>query len=704
MTPYAKAAPELRAMGYAVIPEIKCVPLIRNWPQYSSKLPSDADHNIWMKHREADIAVVLGEASGIIAVDLDYDVDGLHKKILEILPPTPSAKFGSKGHTRFYLYNGEEYKSFSLDGKSVIEILGSGRKTTLPPSIHSKTGNPYKWLSESGMAAKSEMVRLDSDTISRISELFPRPAIYDHVPRLDQPISIEDAGTALQYITADDYDLWIKIGMALKSEFGADGFSLWDKWSQTGDKYDHREMKAKFRSFKPSDITIGTLIFHARQNGYVQAVEEFQLEVSQAAPLGEVTAIPAPTLEPDHLISETVAWINSHAMLVQPELAMLNVLAFAGAVVGRRWETPLQRGRSNIYLVGIADTGEGKDHSRKMIKFLAEQAGLSTFIGSDNIRSGTGLVMDLQKKTSQLKMIDEFGLFMQAVSDVKGQQPYKREASDLLMKLYSDSSSTYNHGIVASDEEKFEGIKLIEPNLCIYGTTTLVEFIPAVRTNTIQNGKLNRFIVMPPTGQPHLSDHHQTLTLPAPLKHAWQKLAISDRDGIGTGNSCKTGHLTRTVAWGPNSETEIHTLLLNQITRTRNSQNGALWVRWRENALKIALILAVTRCPDCPVITTHDIEFGRNLVETSISYILQIADEHMSENQYESDKLKILRAIKAEQHGMQPRELSRIFRSIRVRERDELVRDLITSGLIVVETVQHEGAGRPTVKYRIARQ
>ena len=33
----------------------------------------------------------------------------------------------------------------------------------------------------------------------------------------------------LQYISADDYQNWIKVGMGLKNEFGDSGLQLWDK-------------------------------------------------------------------------------------------------------------------------------------------------------------------------------------------------------------------------------------------------------------------------------------------------------------------------------------------------------------------------------------------------------------------------------------------------------------------------------------------
>lgn len=57
-------------------------------------------------------------------------------------------------------------------------------------------------------------------------------------------------------------------GAAVKDEMGEDGFHLWDEWSQTSGNYNARDAKAAWKSFKAGHISIGTLFYHARQNGW----------------------------------------------------------------------------------------------------------------------------------------------------------------------------------------------------------------------------------------------------------------------------------------------------------------------------------------------------------------------------------------------------------------------------------------------------
>ena len=79
-------------------------------------------------------------------------------------------------------------------------------------------------------------------------------------------LRIEDA---LRVIPAEDRETWIRIGMAIKSELGGEGFKLWDEWSQASESYRERDSKCVWRSFSVNGgITIGTLYALAKQHGW----------------------------------------------------------------------------------------------------------------------------------------------------------------------------------------------------------------------------------------------------------------------------------------------------------------------------------------------------------------------------------------------------------------------------------------------------
>lgn len=79
--------------------------------------------------------------------------------------------------------------------------------------------------------------------------------------------SVEDIERLLEFIHPDnEYLGWVKVGMALK-DYGL-SFALWDKWSQTGAKYDAKIMRSKWDSFKGCGTTIGSLVYQAKQGGW----------------------------------------------------------------------------------------------------------------------------------------------------------------------------------------------------------------------------------------------------------------------------------------------------------------------------------------------------------------------------------------------------------------------------------------------------
>jgi putative DNA primase/helicase len=82
-------------------------------------------------------------------------------------------------------------------------------------------------------------------------------------------MSIQKAIAALSFVPPQDRDLWVKIGMSLKAEFGEDGFDAWDSWSQGAESYSEKSARAVWRSIGGAGkIGIGSLFHEAAANGW----------------------------------------------------------------------------------------------------------------------------------------------------------------------------------------------------------------------------------------------------------------------------------------------------------------------------------------------------------------------------------------------------------------------------------------------------
>jgi len=99
-------------------------------------------------------------------------------------------------------------------------------------------------------------------------------------PRIDLPEDYNRLLDALSHVPSDDYEVWIKCGMALHLALGEGGKDTWDEWSQTSEAYDAEVMDKKWASFstdRDRSVGTGTIYRYAMQNGWVpplQSVEE----------------------------------------------------------------------------------------------------------------------------------------------------------------------------------------------------------------------------------------------------------------------------------------------------------------------------------------------------------------------------------------------------------------------------------------------
>jgi hypothetical protein len=89
----------------------------------------------------------------------------------------------------------------------------------------------------------------------------------------DGPEDIERVRSALAAFGSDDLDRngWIGIGMALKGEFGDEGEALWLEWMAKSPHDDADDNAKTWRGLpdKPLKVGIGTIIYHAKQHGWV---------------------------------------------------------------------------------------------------------------------------------------------------------------------------------------------------------------------------------------------------------------------------------------------------------------------------------------------------------------------------------------------------------------------------------------------------
>ncbi|GAB2565114.1 bifunctional DNA primase/polymerase [Kribbella endophytica] len=108
------------------------------------------------------LAVRTGALSELLVVDVDPAHGGtssLTDLLVEgLLPRTLRVVTGSGGQHLYYRHPGQPMPSRPMPGRKGIDIKADGGYVVLPPSIHHRTGLPYRWATVSG-ADVGEMPR-----------------------------------------------------------------------------------------------------------------------------------------------------------------------------------------------------------------------------------------------------------------------------------------------------------------------------------------------------------------------------------------------------------------------------------------------------------------------------------------------------------------------------------------------------------------
>lgn len=276
--PFAEFAQQYLDKGYSVIPvDYGTKKPSNKWAEFQEQLATPEQIKEWSQTQH-NIAICTGRVSGVIGLDFDNDIDGLHAKVLEILPDSPVKKVGAKGFTAFYQYNGESTRKLSKNGQAVVEILSDRHSCVLPPSLHPDTGKNYWWVGASLLDIdKSDLPIITDKMLAEFQALFYVPIPkreYSEPLTFDEPTE-QEIRDALYCIPADlDRETWLYIGMGLHDFSGGATWAeqLFYDWSHGGTKFKEKDHPTIWQSFKANGgRTIATLFGIARDYGYTKS-------------------------------------------------------------------------------------------------------------------------------------------------------------------------------------------------------------------------------------------------------------------------------------------------------------------------------------------------------------------------------------------------------------------------------------------------
>lgn len=398
------------------------------------------------------------------------------------------------------------------------------------------------------------------------------------------------------------------------------------------------------------------------------------------------------------LLGEVVTHIDAASATFTEAGALAVALPLLGAAMGRAYATPTNL-RTNIYTVALGGSGTGKTSLVNPAKELLMHAQLADIIGTDRIKSGSGLIQLLTAGPRRVCFLDEFGHMLQQIGS-PGAGVHSREILTEFTMLYSSAGSLFTGTAYASREPS----PIDCPHLCLFGMATPDQFWRAFGSSSLEDGSIARYLVFP-LGQttPKVPNGSRAESVGREIAALQGYIRASV-----TGNLGQPGVVT--VPLNEHAEAERAALKDKETAfaeyAEKNGVRGgpAIIRRVTENALKIALVSAVSRKPDRPEIDQRDMQIGHAIAWWTANVMISNIASHIADNQIERDVNDVERFIvQAGDHGRPWRTLQRNFRRIRQRDLKEILEGLTREGSIEEIIEQSPYGGHPKKTYRVSR-
>lgn len=604
-----------------------------------------------------------------------------------------------------------------------VETPSGGRHLYFqaPINIEIKSGNRYfdKLLPVDVKAGGGYVIFPDDKSYIVYDSNIEIDNFYDYLPALPEAVinfkkqetnqdidnvlpqsEIIEIQSALSFLSSDDRDTWVKIGLALKSTDSPSAYGLWNSWSQTSAKYNPADMERRWQGLKPNDITIASLFHEAKKQGWHTTYQKENINIEVLKKTFDRKPFPPELLKPPGLVGELMDFIEFRAIKSQPIYSLAGSLTAVGALLGRKIRTDSDI-RTNIYSLAVGTSGSGKEACRAVIKRCFYEAGAGALAKIDDLASDAAIITALDGAESQVFLLDEIGRFLQTTNMASASRnTHLYNIISVLLKLYSNSNSVYE-GKAYADRDK--QITLLQPNLCIYGTTVPETLYKGLTTSSLNDGFLSRMLVFESNQHNPRKKTRRELSrinkIPKSLLDQIAGLYAKPINSHPVGNIDFKNPNPQVVFLNENAldmvddfENYIYDLREKLISEKRPD---SVYNRTSQLAEQIALIIAGGDNPDNPVITENEMSYGISLSHYLADNMLYIAENFIADNETEHITKWFLQIIRAS-GKISLSKLTKKTQKLKGYERNDIIETLIDSKQIYES---FEGDGVQQTRY-----
>lgn len=748
--PLVDAALEYRAAGLSCIATREDKVPFFAWDEYKKSIPTEERlAGMFMDTARAKrVAIICGAVSGGLEC-LDFDAGGVlwdawlemvEAEIPGIVEKLTIETTPSGGRHLVY-----RCPSIAIPGSQKLAMRpgvgGTGRPTT-ETLIETRGEGAYFCAAPSegysviqgDLTAIQDVAPEQRDVFLRVARFLNEAPARDEYPRqTTNQVAHHDAD---QHRPGDDYSH--KCGLdGVASLIGGHGWTFWrdrgngnTAWTRPGKtkgisatlkEIDGVPVFYVFSSSTPFDPMRGyspfqvyailehggdhaAAAFELRRKGYGAAYEDrFDLDALMHSPPAEMTEdsgmehVPDPGPFPERLLAvpgflgEFSDYINRRAVKRQPVLSLGAAIVAMGTLTGRKVEgiTGL---RTNFYVLGVAETGTGKNTPREALRqILSDPAGDSEkgeFTAIDRLKSDAGIRSALDTCPCVTFILDEIGEFLETIKTSKN-SAWMRNIIPELMMLYSQAASPNVKMGGLGDAAK--NIKVDCPHVCLYGTSVPSSVFASMTMHSVGGGFMGRLLLFESSHGNPKRQRPWREPMPKSLLEIAEQWKRFRPNGNLTGNVA--GSVSRPLVVEESAEATALYDACEETAREEIERYGSEWSgpynRVEENARKLGLLYACSENASSPFIGIAAAKWSCELALHLTRRLVYLGSINIADNETHDRRNKIFRLIvEAGETGLTQTALSGKLRGMKTREIGEIIDALAMSDEILVEKVK----------------
>jgi hypothetical protein len=424
---------------------------------------------------------------------------------------------------------------------------------------------------------------------------------------------------------------------------------------------------------------------------------------------------------PDGLVGEISKWITSTAIEPSPLLAYGAALATVGTLASRVFKGPTGTG-THLYVIGAAPTGVGKDHPLQCVSMAMNEIGMPDLVGPGDFTAEAAVYRHLQEHPVSVCLIDEFGSFWKRISRHNA-GAYEKAITRALREPWGRSFGSVKTKQYALAGPASEAIWW--PAMSILGMTTPIEFFGALTGADVENGMVNRLLVLPTQRRAidvrtdeeamdaYFSASRRTLSTPASISEGMKAVRYWKGEVMGTQLSCPYSTRPTIEPIAAEIADDARRLLFSyrKWVLDRAVSNPAFskfYSRAAEMAQRVALIHAIGESAlsrKGPYLTYDSTRQAIRLVDWSLRNLWERVANHQSPNGFREVVEAVYHALERRGGKQVPNEqLRQSLHGAAKRDLRDAIEELEESKTIAIEHLKLSGSSKPSACYTILRR